>query len=37
MDGTLFPAESTDSFKIDKIIRTPPPSPAACTTPASSS
>jgi hypothetical protein len=26
MDGTLFPAESTESFKIDKIIKPPPPS-----------
>jgi TRAP-type C4-dicarboxylate transport system substrate-binding protein len=31
MDGTLFPAESTESFKID----TQPPSLAACTTPVS--
>jgi TRAP-type C4-dicarboxylate transport system substrate-binding protein len=37
MDGTLFPAESTESFKIDKIIKHATFFPAACTTPASSS
>jgi TRAP-type C4-dicarboxylate transport system substrate-binding protein len=37
MDGTLFPAESVEGFKIDKVIKYATRSRAACTTPASSS
>jgi TRAP-type C4-dicarboxylate transport system substrate-binding protein len=37
MDGTLFPAESVEGFKIDKVIKYATCSRAACTTPASSS